>query len=132
MIFELFYRKKHTFFYKISINNYMKKDYIYIISNNEGCIKIGISKHPSKRLKQLQTGNQSQLTLWYAEEFECSRKHLIHIEHKIHKECKYLCEDMQGEWFKILPENLNRLKNLLIYHRIRYENDENYFINNYR
>lgn len=38
--------------------------YVYLIRNtNTGSIKIGLSKNPTKRLKQLQTGNESQLDL---------------------------------------------------------------------
>ena len=49
------------------INNYQ---YMYIISNDKGYIKVGISKNPKRRLKQLQTGNQNKLTLLFTEEFE--------------------------------------------------------------
>ena len=51
----------------------MNKDYIYVIKNNDNYVKIGVSKHPIKRLKQLQTGNQSKLELLFTEEFECDR-----------------------------------------------------------
>lgn len=103
------------------------KLYIYIISNEDSNIKIGVSKHPDKRVKQLQTGNEHKLTLLFTEEFDCDRSHLLKIEDKIHKECKYLCEGLQGEWFKISPNNIERLKKFIIYNRIRYEDDINYF-----
>ena len=44
-------------------------DYIYIITNELGYIKVGVSKHPEKRVKQLQTGNEHTLSLLFTEEF---------------------------------------------------------------
>ena len=42
----------------------MKKDDLYIIQSDfTGMIKIGRSKDPNKRLKQLQTGNPNKLKL---------------------------------------------------------------------
>lgn len=108
------------------------KDYIYIICNEDEYVKIGVSKHPHKRLKQLQTGNQSKLQLFHIEEFECNRKHLLQIESKLHKDCQYLCKHINGEWYKIPVENLEKLKSLVIYYRIRYENDSFYFNNLWR
>ena len=67
------------------INNYQ---YMYIISNDKGYIKVGISKNPKRRLKQLQTGNQNKLTLLFTEEFECERDHLLKIEKLVHKDLK--------------------------------------------
>ena len=52
--------------------------------NSLGYVKIGVSKHPDIRLKQLQTGNETQLNLLFTEEFNCSRDHLLDIENYIH------------------------------------------------
>ena len=42
----------------------MKNDYLYFIQSDfTGMIKIGRSKDPQKRLKQLQTGNPNRLKL---------------------------------------------------------------------
>jgi len=59
-------------------------DYMYIISNELGYIKCGVSCNPKRRVKQLQTGNEHKLTLLFTEEFECERKHLLHIEKAVH------------------------------------------------
>ena len=41
-----------------------KMRYIYLIQSlDDGFYKIGLSKHPNKRLNQLQTGNSSKLKL---------------------------------------------------------------------
>lgn len=108
---------------QILINNYMKKDYIYIIINDLGYVKIGVSKNPNQRLKQLQTGNQSKLSLLFTEEFECDRKHLLDIENYIHKNCSYLCKRVKGEWFNIEQDNIEDLCRFVTYCRIRYEDD---------
>jgi predicted GIY-YIG superfamily endonuclease len=107
-------------------------DYIYIISNDQGYIKVGVSKHPEKRLKQLQTGNEHKLELIFTEEFNCSRKHILHIEKLLHKELKKLTTKMIGEWFKIDENKLTSIKNIITYHRIRYEDDINFFERKFR
>ena len=68
--------------------------YIYLIQSLEnGYYKIGVSKHPTKRVEQLQTGNASPLKLVdiyhteYAEQIEHA---LQRIHAHLHK---------KGEWF---------------------------------
>jgi hypothetical protein len=68
--------------------------YIYLIQSLENSYyKIGVSKHPKKRLKQLQTGNSSELKLVeiYQSEFA----------HQIEKtlQRRYLHLHKEGEWF---------------------------------
>ncbi len=110
----------------------MTYDYIYIISNDQGYIKVGVSKQPNKRLKQLQTGNEHKLTLLFTEEFECSRKQVLRIEKLIHKELRRLTTKMVGEWFKLNEDELTSIKNTITYHRIRYEDDINFFERKFR
>lgn len=97
-------------------------DFVYIIGNNDDLIKVGISKNPTKRVKQLQTGNGHKLTLLFTEEFECTRQELLKIEKKIHSDLSHLCTKKVGEWFKINSDILDRIKNTIIWHRIRYDN----------
>lgn len=103
------------------------KDYIYIISNELGYIKVGVSKHPNKRVSQLQTGNEHTLTLLFTEEFECTRKHLLKVEKLLHRELSRMTESAKGEWFKISDDQLQSIKNTIIFHRIRYEDDVDHF-----
>jgi len=98
-------------------------DYIYIISNDLGYIKVGISKYPKKRLKQLQTGNQNILSLLFTEEFECKRSHLLKIERELHRNLRCMTKSAKGEWFLITEDQLKSIKNTIIWHRIRYESD---------
>ena len=60
--------------------------YIYMIVDEQNCLKVGISKDPARRLKQLQTGHPTTLTLFHSEEFECTRNHLLRVEKLLHRE----------------------------------------------
>lgn len=100
---------------------------MYIISNNQDAIKVGISKQPKKRLKQLQTSNPNRLSLVFTEEFECSCNRLLKIEKMVHKELCSISKERVGEWFKVNNEDIERIKNVIIWNRIRYEQDDLYF-----
>jgi hypothetical protein len=75
--------------------------YIYAIQEEAtGNIKLGISRNPSERLKQLQTGNSSKLRLLMYRKAHNKFKD----EHKLHKE---LIEyNIHGEWFKPIVAGL--------------------------
>ena len=107
-------------------------DYIYIIGNDKGYIKVGVSKHPDKRLRQLQTGNEHKLTLLFTEEFECTRKHLLCIEKAVHKSLRNMSIKCIGEWFYIDDFKMDFIKNTLTFYRIRYENDLTAFNKHFR
>ena len=94
--------------------------YIYLIQSLEdGHYKIGVSKHPARRLLALQTGNSSKLKLIesYESEFAYS------IEKSLQRRYSYLKKE--GEWFymsinnevsfisecKIIEKNIIFLKN---------------------
>ena len=74
--------------------------FVYLIQSlEEGYYKIGVSKNPNKRLKQLQTGNSSQLKLIESYPSEYAHK----IEKTIHNFLSYAKKE--GEWFDMgLPE----------------------------
>jgi predicted GIY-YIG superfamily endonuclease len=70
--------------------------YIYLIQSlEEGYYKIGISKNPTKRLQQLQTGNASSLKLidiYYTDFADKIERALQRRYAHLHKE---------GEWFDL-------------------------------
>ena len=69
-------------------------DYLYFIqSSKTGMIKIGRSKHPKKRLKQLQTGNSNTLRLI------ASFEGLGWREARLHEDLKQWRIRQNGEWF---------------------------------
>lgn len=90
--------------------------YIYVIGT-ENQIKIGFSKCPEKRLKQLQTGNMHKLSLYYKEEMQDSKIQII--EQLIHRDLKH--KKSCGEWFNISPQDgINIVK----FAKIRYDSDD--------
>ncbi|MBO4622301.1 MAG: GIY-YIG nuclease family protein [Bacilli bacterium] len=99
------------------------RDYIYIISNDLGYIKVGVSNNPERRVKQLQTGNEHKLTLLFKEEFNCTRKHLLSIEKDLHKQLRSMSTRCVGEWFFLDKYKMDSIKNTIIFYRIRYEDD---------
>lgn len=70
--------------------------FVYLIQSLEnGYFKIGISKNPNKRLKQLQTGNSSELKLID----KYPTKHANIIEKSLQNYFSY--SKKVGEWFEI-------------------------------
>lgn len=70
--------------------------HIYLIQSLEnGYYKIGISKQPKKRIKQLQTGNSSELKLIDSYESEYYNK----IERTLQRRYSHLKKE--GEWFDL-------------------------------
>lgn len=70
--------------------------YVYLIRSKEtNRYKIGKSKNPEKRLKQLQTGSSEQLEL--IEKFQS--KYPFLIESTMHNRYSYV--KMIGEWFDL-------------------------------
>lgn len=69
--------------------------HLYIIhAKGAGKVKIGISKHPGKRIKQLQTGNPFDL------EFLLILEGRADLERELHQCLKrYRSRNMKGEWF---------------------------------
>lgn len=91
-------------------------NYIYVIGTDEQ-VKIGFSKQPEKRLKQLQTGNMNKLKLYYKEEIQDSKvrivEKLIHRDLRSHKKV--------GEWFNLSPTDaISHLQ----FAKIRYDSDD--------
>lgn len=90
--------------------------YIYVIGTNEQ-IKIGFSKQPEKRLKQLQTGNMNKLNLYYKEEIHDSKVRIV--EKLIHRDLRQYKK--VGEWFNLSPTDaISHLQ----FAKIRYDSDD--------
>jgi len=73
---------------------------VYLIQSLEDSrYKIGVSKHPKKRVLQLQTGNSSKLKL-----VETYQSELAHqIERTLQRRYSYLKKE--GEWFDMSISN---------------------------
>ena len=84
---------------------------LYIIESNTNLYKIGISKNPVKRLKQLQTGNGTKLRL--VQMFLVPNERLL--ERKIHSmlwQCKSM--NQKSEWFLLSSDALDWLISYLM------------------
>jgi len=74
--------------------------YIYLIQSLEdGYYKIGVSKHPTRRLSALQTGNPSKLKLIETYQSEYAN----YIEKTLQRRYSYLKKE--GEWFNMSISN---------------------------
>ncbi len=79
----------------------MNECYVYMIRNGSGSkrpIKIGMANNPSKRIKELQTGNPEILHIVMT--VKCnSRKHARLVEKTLHNQ---LCGvNILGEWYQV-------------------------------
>lgn len=90
--------------------------YIYIIGSDNPPYKIGISKDPRRRLKELQTGYPQKLRILETRKVDISRTKLL--ESVIHKHLDQY--KMNGEWFNI---SLKDAKLHIDFALIRYEED---------
>ena len=74
--------------------------FVYLIQSQEdGYYKIGVSTNPQKRLKQLKTGNSSELK--FIEIYQC--EFADKVERTLHRRYAHLRKE--GEWFNLSLEN---------------------------
>jgi hypothetical protein len=74
--------------------------YVYLIQSLEdGYYKIGVSKHPNKRIKELNTGNASKLKLVDTYQSKFAEK----IERTLQRRYTHLRKE--GEWFDMSISN---------------------------
>lgn len=74
--------------------------YVYLIQSLENSYyKIGVSKHPNKRLRELQTGNSSELKL-----IEVYQSEFAHAVEKTMQR-RYSHLRREGEWFDMSLSN---------------------------
>ena len=93
---------------------------IYIISNGEkkqdsqfNYYKIGVSKSPQTRIKQLQTGNPNKLKLLF--EAEIKKADAYKVEKTIHNFFKeHEGKHVYNEWFKLTDDEVVNIAKLLI------------------
>ena len=83
--------------------------FIYIFGNNvKQSYKVGISKNPDKRIKQLQTGCPFSINVVYKIETPHARK----VESWFHQDYSDL--NTSGEWFLLNPEDLTKAKKYIL------------------
>jgi hypothetical protein len=81
--------------------------YVYLIQSREdGRYKIGISKHPNKRIGELQTANSSELKL--IDKYQT----IFPYEIEIALHSMYSASRKKGEWFELqLDTEINFIEN---------------------
>lgn len=82
--------------------------YLYVIKDSEGKRKLGFSKVPDKRVKDLQVGNALSLIV----EYRLYVNHMIRAEKKLHD--LFPAERLRGEWFNLTDDS----KELLLLKKI--------------
>lgn len=90
------------------VMNYLKKSFVYLICDPaQDLYKIGVTKNLySKRMKQLQTGNGTELHLvsYYETFFP------FLIEKFLHK--RFFAKRQHGEWFSLTIDDISRFNDL--------------------
>ena len=81
----------------------MPTQYIYVIceGSDSEIVKIGFSRDPDKRLKQLQTGHSAPLVLFHKEEVHDEKVRAL--ERVIHRTLSH--KKAIGEWFNLAPQD---------------------------
>ncbi len=81
---------------------------VYIMTSGKSRFKVGISKHPTKRVKQLQTGNPDPIKLLWVSEMKEGIK-ASSAESTIHSVLKEMGLHATGEWFNMSDDQVVEL-----------------------
>lgn len=79
--------------------------YVYLMSDGEGSVKIGVSNNPERRRKQLQTGQEDHLKIlktWQT-------KHPYALESRLHRKYAQYRKRADGEWFDLPKSEVRKL-----------------------
>jgi hypothetical protein len=79
----------------------MDQTYLYVVGwDIKGPVKIGFTKNPTKRLKQLQTAQPHKLQTFFLKSVESKKAKILEgIVHTLNKHNK-----INGEWFNLTAE----------------------------
>ena len=85
---------------------------LYVLSttdyNGDKIYKIGFTKQSvESRIKQLQTGNYSEIGIEYI--FEADN-YIVSIESRLHRD--FMNSRVSGEWFELAPEEVSKIPKL--------------------
>ena len=76
---------------------------VYLIQEQFGAVKIGVSVHPGNRLIDLQVGYPYELSLLH----EFPTPNARRVEAELH--ARYADKRLRGEWFRLSPEDVEEL-----------------------
>lgn len=80
----------------------MEETFVYVIASElePNTVKIGLSRDPDKRVKQLQTGHAAPLKVFHQVAFPAQNTRLV--EQILHRELNH--KRIRGEWFSLTIE----------------------------
>lgn len=87
-------------------------EYVYIIQSELGLYKIGRSKHPQKRIKQLQTSSPYKLKLIHT--ILCNTRPAFHLENRLHSLLRFNKTISRNEWFKLDSSTIDWLLSIKV------------------
>lgn len=82
---------------------------LYVIREENGCCKIGISEDSLRRIRGMQTDNHSRLELVFSVEFETLSQAVI-VESSLHRLLSHYKK--QGEWFLLRDAQIVAIRDL--------------------
>lgn len=84
---------------------YKQKHCVFILENENGLVKFGISKDFKQRLSAIKSNELIPLTQWYSSEYYSNAKEILDILCR-----KYDSKKYKGNWFNLnYQEGLNQL-----------------------
>lgn len=95
-----YFREKLGKHHEIELNQ--KRIQLYLMQNGD-FLKVGISDNPTRRIKDMQTGNPIEITLLQSKVFG-SRSKAEQAESRVHNKLKALGLHVRGEWFNKCDE----------------------------
>lgn len=76
---------------------------VYVMTaEDKRCCKIGFSENPRKRMRQIQTGQDSEITLFFA--IRLNEENARWLEAAIHRYLAKTLNHKRGEWYLMEPE----------------------------
>lgn len=98
------HQKLLSAYQEIDVDELEVDRFVYVIKNTlTGAYKVGISKDPEARLKQLQTGNDGELVLIGCKQGTFRDERLAHLE--------FAPKQIRSEWFQLTSSDVSHLLN---------------------
>lgn len=91
---------------EIRNNSKNNPGYVYLIKNNSGSYKIGITINLERRIKTFQTANDNKLVLI---DFTVVKDRIL-VEKTLHSKLKY--KRLSGEWFQLTDIEVETIRTI--------------------
>lgn len=74
---------------------------VYVLCADDHAVKIGVSRDPGKRAKQIQSGQDRKICIYWA--VELWRPQAIELERRLHERLRKQTTHIRGEWYLLSP-----------------------------